>query len=123
MMISPLTNFTKRLPALATSLFLLSVAIPRDAQALSINANLTNLADSVLGQDLWNASFTLSSGVFQANEGFTIYFNSLDYSNISAPLLPVPPGWDVLSIQPDPPLSAPSFLDGLALVNSPTLRV
>ena len=123
MMRFPLRNLTKRLPALAASLLFLFVALPRNAQALSINANLTDLVDTVAGQDIWNASFTLSSGVFQADEGFTIYFNPLDYSDLSAPLLPVPGGWDVLSIQPDPLLSAPGFLDGLSLINSPSLSL
>ena len=120
MMLFPLRKFASRLPSLAAPLLLLSVAIPQDARGLAINANLTNLADPVAGQDLWNASFTLSSGVFQANQGFTIYFDSL-YSDLSAPQSPIPAGWDVLSIQPDPILAAPGFLDGLALVNNPTL--
>ena len=118
-MLVPFSRFHKRCLAITSSSLLL-FSLP-DAEALSINANLTNLADTVVGQDLWNASFTLSSGVFQADEGFTIYFNPLDYSDLSAPLLPIPAGWDVLSIQPDPLLSAPGFLDGLALVNNPTL--
>ena len=118
-MLIPLSRFNLQCLAMASSSLLL-FSLP-DAKALSINANLTNLADAVVGQDLWNASFTLSGGVFQANEGFTIYFNPLDYSNISPPLLPVPTGWDVLAIQPDPLLNAPGFLDGLALNNSPSL--
>jgi len=120
MMVS-LRKFKMRLRTISSSSILLLFALRQDAGALSIDANLTNLADTVAGQDLWNASFTLSSGVFQVDQGFTIYFDHLDYSDISAPLAPIPPGWDVLSIQPDPLLSAPGFLDGLALVNNPTL--
>ena len=119
---SPFRNFPARLPAILSSCVLLFIAFEQDARALSINANLTNLTDTVGGQDLWNGSFTLSGGVFQANEGFTIYFEPLDYSNISTPLLPQPVGWDVLSVQPDPLLSAPGFLDGLALINNPALN-
>ena len=114
-------KFNRRSQVIATASLLSLFAFQEKAHALSINANLINLADSIAGQDLWNASFTLSSGVFQASEGFTIYFNSVDYANISTPLLPIPAGWDVLSIQPDPLLSAPGFVDGLALVNTPTL--
>ncbi len=119
-MLGSLSRFKKWLPALSASVLIITVACPPDAKGLTINANLTNLADAVPGQDLWNASFTLSSGVFQANQGFTIYFEPLLSSDISAPLAPIPAGWDVLSIQPDPLLAAPGFLDGLALINNPS---
>ena len=105
------------------SVLLLTCSIPRSAQAaLVINADLTNLADVVLGQDLWQGSYSLSGASFLANEGFTVYFDSALYSGLSAPLPPVPPNWDVLTIQPDSILAAPGFLDGLALVNSPPLN-
>ena len=105
----------------AAFLLFIGLQIPRTAHALRIDADFVNLADVVPGQDLWQGSYRLSLGTFATNEGFTIYFDPLAYANLSAPLPPTPLGWDVLSIQPDPILSAPGFLDGLALVNNPTL--
>ena len=113
----------RRLPARAAGfIFLAGMTATPAAFGLTINANLTDLPNSIVGQDLWQASYSLSSNTpFLTNEGFTVLFDPSLYANLSTPLLPTPPGWDVLSVQPDVALSAPGFLDGLALINTPTL--
>ena len=122
-MIVSLITLKKRLPAWVGSLvLLLPFAIPHEARAaVIITADLADVADIVPGQDLWNASFALSNGTFQMNQGFTVFFDPALYRDLSAPLAPLPPGWDVLTIQPNVLLSAPGFVDGLALENNPTL--
>jgi VPDSG-CTERM motif len=109
--------------ALASIVILLGAAIAHPAKAIMITADFTNLADTLPGQDTWRASYTISGTTFSANQGFSIFFDSSLYSNLSAPVLPVSPTWDALSVQPDVLLSAPGFLDGLALVNSPDLSL
>ena len=105
----------------AASLFVLGGLIPQAAHALRIDADFVNLTDVVPGQDLWQGSYRLSLGTFATNEGFTVLFDPSKYANLSTPLLPTPPGWDVLTVQPDVALSAPGFLDGLALINNPPI--
>ena len=105
----------------AASLFVFGSLIPQAAHALlRIDADFVNLTDVVPGQDLWQGTYRLSLQSFATNEGFTVLFDPLLYANLSTPLLPTPPGWDVLTVQPDVALSAPGFLDGLARDN-PTL--
>lgn len=96
-------------------------SVPHARAALSVGAVLTDLADTVPGQDRWSVSYQLSGSSFLFNQGFTILFDPLLYANLSAPLAPIPTGWDVLSIQPDVGLSAPGYLDGLAQINNPLL--
>lgn len=106
--------------ALAILLPLLSVHLPREADATEIHFQLTDLADTVPAQDLWQASFTLSQIAFMAGQGFTVFFDPIRYGMLSA-VLSAPAGWNVLTVQPDPILNAPGFLDGLALANNSSL--
>ncbi len=113
---------SRRRPAfLAACLFLSCGLIPQAAHALRIDADFVNLADTTPGQDLWQGTYRLSLGTFANNEGFTVLFDPLLYTSLSTPLLPTPPGWNVLTVQPDVALSAPGFFDGLAQTNNPTL--
>lgn len=101
---------------------LATFAIPLKAgAAIVVNAQLTDLANVIPGQDLWQASYMVSGATFQANQGFSIFFDPALYKNLSAPVAPIPSGWDVLTLQPDVALAAPGFIDGLALVNNPSL--
>ena len=121
-MLFSLRYLNRRRPAWsALYLFVFGPLIPQVSHALRIDADFVNLADTVQGQDLWQENFHLSLGSFATNEGFTIYFAPILFTDISAPLAPIPAGWDVLSVQPDMVLSAPGFLDGLASVNNPIL--
>ena len=89
------------------------------AQAITITYTATDLADVVVGEDLWQSSYTLSGFVFQANQGFTIYSAYNLYKNLSA--ASVHPDWDLLVIQPDTGIPADGFYDNLALVNGASL--
>ena len=89
------------------------------AQAITITYTVTDLADVVVGEDLWQSSYTLSGFVFQANQGFSIYSAHNLYKNLSA--ASVHPDWDRLVIQPDTGISADGFYDNLALVNGASL--
>ena len=77
----------------------------------------------------WQYEYFLSEGAFAQDQGFTILFDNLLYSDLTleGPLpQPPPPGdWDALVIQPElpPPLGLGSagFYDALAVVPDPTL--
>lgn len=95
--------------------------VPRPAQAGIIEYEATDLADAVVGQDLWQYRYFLSGFIFNTDQGFTIYASSL-YQQLSTPGAPNADWEDPpLVVQPDPVLASDGFLDGLALVNGASL--
>lgn len=91
--------------------------------ATTIEYRATNLADVVVGKDLWRYDYRVSGRNFLADIGFDVYF-PLASGYLSGDLQTVAPAngdWDVLSLQPAPSLSADGAYDALALVDAPSL--
>ena len=121
---NPLKTFVRGRWIVALAVSLAGWGMPLKARAaIVVTAQLTDLANVVPGEDLWQASYTVSGGTFLANQGFTIFFAPALYKNLSAPIAPIPVGWNVLTVQPDVALAAPGFIDALALVNNLSLAL
>lgn len=81
----------------------------------------TDLADTTAGQNLWQYSYLVSGFNFQANQGFSIFFDHQSYLGLQSPPPAVGPDWNILSVQPDLVLGQPGYYDALALQNNPSL--
>lgn len=99
------------------------LALPTLASALTIQFTATDLTDTTPGEDLWQYTYTVSGGPVNANEGFTIYFDYLLYSDLEDPPPPVNADWDIATVQPStsPNPTANGFYDALALVSGASL--
>jgi hypothetical protein len=80
---------------------------------------VTDVADTTPGEDLWQMSFLLLGFSLQAGQGFTVFFDPQLFRGLTATNSPGNADWDVLAVQPDTALNAPGYLDGLALTNAP----
>ena len=69
------------------------------AQATSISFTATDVADTVVGQDTWQYEYTVTDNTFNADEGFTIWFDYGLYDNITPEINSA--DWDVISWNPD----------------------
>jgi hypothetical protein len=88
-----------------------------------IQFQVTDLADTVPGQDLWEYSYRVSDFSFAFGQGFTVFFDRALFDQIENPPRPVNAEWDVITVQDDPVLSSDGFYDAQALVNAPLLPV
>jgi hypothetical protein len=91
------------------------------ASAVSITYEAIDLPDTTLGEDLWKYRYTVSGQPFATNEGFSIFFDPLNYASLENPAPIVNPDWDVLILQPDVFLPDDGVYDALALANNPSL--
>src|SRR2546426_885314 len=80
----------------------------------------TDLADTTPGQDLWRYNYVVSGFSFQANQGFSVFFAPLAFTQLQNPPPLVNADWSVLSIQPDLVLHDPGFYDAQAQKNDPS---
>ena len=99
--------------------WLLGLALAVAGHAQQIQTDAINLPDTTPGQDLWRYNYTLSGFNLQANQGFSVFFNYQQYTNLTNPRPISDASWNVLAVQPDVGLTADGFYDALALVNSP----
>jgi hypothetical protein len=95
-------------------------AVASPASATSITFTSTDLADLVEGQDLWMYEYVVSDRVFDVDQGFSIYFETLLYGELDL-ATQISPDWDILTFQPDPGLPSDGIYDALALVNNASL--
>ena len=110
----------RRLLAVAPVLLCLGDFVILDSHGQgTLRYTATDLSDVVPGQDLWRYSYFISGFNFQANQGFSIYFNHLSYGNLQNARPSLDPGWNMVAVQPDVLLQVPGYLDGLARVNGP----
>jgi hypothetical protein len=86
----------------------------------TITYERTDVADLNPGEDLWRYAFTVEGHNFEENQGFSIYFDAALFANLEDPPAQVP-GWDILSLQPDPLLPSAGVYDALALMNGASL--
>jgi len=95
------------------------LALPALANALTIQFTATDLTDIVLGKDLWKYTYTVSGGPVNANEGFTIYFDYLLYSDLQQ--YPLPPNiYDALALLSPASLADPFTVEFVWLGGSGT---
>ena len=80
-----------------------------------------DLADTTVGQDLWQFQYSLGGFDFQAGQGFSIFFDPQLYTNLQNPQPDPSSIWSCIVVQPDVILQQPGFFDSQALVNSPSL--
>lgn len=109
----------KTLQLLAVLLTAGTGSSPR-ALAQEVVGTLTDVPD-VNYSPTWQVSYRVSNLHFDRGEGFTIYFPAEHFSNLV--VKSVPPGWDVLAVQPEPygfyPLRG--FVDALAITDAASL--
>ena len=107
----------------ATVLLLVFLVAPSpSALAYQITYDAMDLPDINIGQDLWQYTYQVGNYTFDANHGFTIYFDyNLPFSNIQSPPPVVNSDWDVITWQPDATLPDDGAYDALALTNNASL--
>ena len=104
-------------------LFMSAVAIliifVSNSYATTINYQVTDLANTTPGEDLWQYSYSVSDYTFNLEYGFTIFFDYSLYSNLENPPLFVNANWDPIVWQPN--ALGDGAYDALALVNNASL--
>ena len=89
----------------------------------SISVQATDLADATPGQDLWRFTYLLDGFDFQANQGFSVFFNYLTFADLHNASPSSSSIWNAIAVQPDALLQADGFFDAQALVNSPSAAI
>lgn len=110
----------ERVPRIVCLLIVL-FAWQGDVYALPIiEYEVADLANPPSGDDLWECTYFVSGETFNANVGFTIYFDYVLFSDLEDPP-PAISGWDILTFQPEPFLEDDGVYDALALVDAAPL--
>ncbi len=97
------------------------VAQPCAASPIQISYVATDLADVVIGEDLWRYDYFVSGFAFSTEQGFAVYFDHALYASLQDPPPAVNADWDPLTFQPDAALASPGAYDALALVAGASL--
>ena len=89
----------------------------------TIEYRATDLADLVVGDDLWRYDYRVSGRSFLADIGFDIYFPVVSgyLAGDLGTAVPANGDWDALTLQPDALLPADGAYDALALVDAASL--
>ncbi len=90
--------------------------------AITIEYQATNLADTTPGQDLWRYTYKISGYAFQANEGLDIYFAQNLYGALSNPQ-PQGQQWYAGTSTVIQPNGTPQIYDVLTIVSNPSMDV
>jgi hypothetical protein len=98
----------------------LVLCVSGGASAVTISFQATDLADVVVGQDLWRYDYSVS-GSFVQFGGFNILFSPALYSNLENPSPAVNADWLVSTTEPDAGLPADGLYTATALVSNPSL--
>lgn len=93
---------------------LATLCLAGPAQAFTILYEVNDL-----GGDRWEYQYLVSGGVFEPDQGFSVYFDPGLYHDLEVG--PASGDWDVLVVQPDPGLPSDGFYDALALVPAASL--
>ena len=92
------------------------------SSAISIHFQAVDLADSTVGEDLWQYRYTVSDYVFESDTGFSLFFDPSFYRTLQSPAALINADWDILVTQPNTLLfSDNGIYDALALIDSPSL--
>lgn len=99
----------------------LSFCLAGLSNATEISSSATDLTDINIGEDLWEYSFIVSDNSFDADTGFTIYFDLGLYALLDP--FPVAPnsGWDIITWDPDPSIPDDGAYDAYALIDNASL--
>ena len=98
-----------------------ALASPAWADPIRIAYLATDLADTIPGDDRWEYRYFVSGFTFSADQGFSINFDPAHYADLDDPPPAAAPGWDAITLQPDPGLSSAGLYDALALVDAPPI--
>ncbi len=114
----------KHLRRLTTmALLLAAMAWAGRAEAITIQFQATDLADTVVGEDRWRYDYVVSDILFAADEGFSVYFDLSLYAALDTAPGAAGADWDLLALQPDPVLPSDGVFDALALVGAASLAL
>ena len=91
------------------------------AHATAISFVATDLADTTVGEDLWEYTYTVSENTFDMDYGFTIFFDYNLYGAIDPSPISPNTDWDVLTWDPDTSLPDDGAFDALALTDGASL--
>jgi hypothetical protein len=91
------------------------------SNAITIQYQALDLADTTPGQDLWQYNYQLSDATFAAGQGFSIFFDPTLYDALQNNPPVVNADWDVITLQPDPLLPDAGLYDALALNDGASL--
>jgi hypothetical protein len=100
----------------------LVVSAPAAGAAPIIEYTAVDLADVVVGEDLWRYDYAVSGYAFAQHEGFDIFFAPDRYADLAA-TSPNPVDWDVIVIQPDLVLPDDGIYSAIANVTNPSLAL
>jgi len=92
-----------------------------NAHATSIIYEAVDLANTTPGEDLWQYNYSVSDYTFNADYGFTIYFDYNLYGDLEDSPTSPNSDWDVLTWDPDTVLPDDGVYDALASVNGASL--
>lgn len=107
--------------AIPAILLLLVLAVGNRSFATTITYHAIDLPDQVAGEDRWRYNYAVTGRMFDADQGFSIYFDISLYRDLDISAHPANDDWDVLAFQPDENLPADGLYDALALVNGASL--
>ena len=110
-----------RLHLVALLLTLLFAWYSTAPAATVIYYEVTNLADTTPGSDLWEIAYHVTNFNAAAGQGFSVSFALNLYQDIQSPPPVVNGDWDVISIQPDAGLNSNGRYDAQAVRSMPSL--
>jgi len=91
------------------------------AHATAISFVATDLADTTVGEDLWEYTYTVSEYTFDTDYGFQIFFDYGLYEDVTP--VSASGDWDVMAWDPDIIMGTPDdgVYDALAFVDNASL--
>jgi len=110
-----LNKFSKTLFALSC------MFAANSAHAIEITYDTVDLPDIVVGEDLWQYTYTVNDYVFNTDNIFSIYFDHQLYSDLQNPVPSVNADWNLETFQPINSLSVAGVYDALSLANGASL--
>ena len=120
---------TLRLTAIVRAFLIVGLLLlSRLADAATITFDSVDVADVTVGEDLWRYIYTVGDASFDANDGFAIFFDSQQYGALIAAtpdtardaFVTTDAEWDILLLDPDPPLQGDGVFDALSLAGAPS---
>ena len=106
-----------RFARISACLFALLVAPA--SHAILIEYEALDLVNTTPGTDLWQYNYYVSDYVFLTDRGFSIWFDSNGYNNLT--LASTSPDWNALAVQPDILLPDAGYYDALAQIDHASL--
>ena len=99
---------------------LLMAGVAGSAYSTTITYTAVDLADTTVGQDLWQYRYKVS-GSFVQFGGFYVIFGFGPYTLLEDPAPAVNADWSIVTMQPNPGLTTDGLYSATALTGSPSL--